>query len=641
MSIARRLLLVAFVSLGAAVSALPACGSSSPAAPSDLDGGAPPAEGGVIDGIASLAITPATSTLTLAPGGVATTKLTATGTFKDGTTRDVTASVSWSTDATFSSIDRGAFTTHAPGTITVNATSGSVGAKATIKVSVSGDVVVSGFDPSKKAVFDGTPSTGAAPTVAYPLAGALIPGNLAPVDVQLKKGNGAQSLVRLAFKVEGVLDVKVFAACTAIDGAADGCSVLLDDVMCALLAGASEAGPLVTTIRMADGSGGNLGEVALKDVAWTTSPLGGGLYYWTTINSSGGTKTAINRFDLDHPQTPPVTYFTEDDAPPLAGGGDHPCVGCHAVSHDGRKLALIFGGSDPSNFELVQVTGKSPIATRNTDPAGYATFTTFGPDGNRIVNAFRGALTLRAADATLADVGALFGDTTDELKSHPYWSPDGKSFTFVSWKPNENGAGDSKNGDLVRGGQIWIAPSDGAQMTGKGTALVPRAAGKTSYYPTISDDGAFVAFNQSSCDGPPRKDGYGLDPCDGYDDASARVKLVAATGGAPIDLANLNGAATWTNSWPRFSPGHGSFRGKTIYWVAFSSKRPYGLRLSGSESGDAKPQLWFAAVSIEPGKPASIDPSFAPVWLPLQNPDATHAAGNHVPQWAVAAVPVR
>jgi hypothetical protein len=413
--------------------------------------------------------------------------------------------------------------------------------------------------------------------------------------------------------------------------------------VCTILAGASESGDLVAKVRLAAPDGSQLGETTMNGVAWTASKLGGGLYYWTTIpDGGGGTSTAIKRFDLDHVQTPPVTYFTQADSPPLPGGDAHPCMGCHAVSRDGQKIALTFGGSDPSQFQLLSVTGKVPIATKNTDPAGFATFTTFSPDSAHLVNSFRGKLTLRNADATLATItDSLFADTTSESESHPFWSPDGKSFAFVSWQPGANGASASTNGDIVRGGQVWLAPSDGKSFTGKPTLLVPRAPNLTSYYPAISDDGAFVVFNQSRCDGPVGHDGYGNDPCDGYDDVSARVQLVASSGGAPIDLAKLDGDQTWTNSWPRWSPDHGNYRGKSIYWIAYSTKRPYGLRLQGSATGDAKPQLWFAAVAIDPGKPLSGDPSFAPVWLPLQNPDATTATGNHVPQWAVAAVPIK
>jgi hypothetical protein len=34
------------------------------------------------------------------------------------------------------------------------------------------------------------------------------------------------------------------------------------------------------------------------------------------------------------------------------------------------------------------------------------------------------------------------------------------------------------------------------------------------------------------------------------------------------------------------------------------------------------------------------DPSFAPVWLPNQNPVPATPSGNHVPQWTPVVVPV-
>ena len=636
-------LALAFVS-GAFVSSLQACGGNGGdggASSLDDDAGvvkAPDAPA-PLEGLASVSITPASAKLTIVPGATAKATFVATGTFDDGSTRDVTSSVVWSTSSSSASIDHGALATTAPGSLTISASSGKTSANATVTVIVSGDLILPGFDPSSKASLDGSPTAGASPSVAYPLAGALFPVNLAPIDVQLKKGAASQSLARIAIKVDGLVDLRIYAPCGAIASAADGCSVLLGQDVVTMLAGASEVAPLTGTVRLGDASGGPLGETALPDIGFTNTRLSGGLYYWTANGVDGPDATAISRFDLDHLDTPPVAYFTQTDSPPLPTGEKHPCVGCHAISHDGKKIALTFGGSEDAVFQLLDVTGKSPIATRNSAP--FATFTTFDPAGDRVVNGLRGKLMLRSADASLSELGTLFEDVTTELKTEPFWSPDGTSLAFVSWQPNANGAGKSDIGDLVQGGQIWISPSDGKQMSGKPRIVVPRQPNKTSFYPAISDDGALVVYNESSCDGPASSDPYGEKACDGYDDVSARVKIVGTGGGATVDLGKLNGGDDWTNSWPRFSPGHGTYRGKTIYWIAFSSKRPYGLRIAGSATGDAKPQLWFAAVQIETGKPLSVDPSFAPVWLPQQNSDVTKPAGNHVPQWTVTAVPVR
>jgi hypothetical protein len=47
--------------------------------------------------------------------------------------------------------------------------------------------------------------------------------------------------------------------------------------------------------------------------------------------------------------------------------------------------------------------------------------------------------------------------------------------------------------------------------------------------------------------------------------------------------------------------------------------------------GSSSPQLWFAGIVVPPGGTLSGDPSFAPVWLPLQNsatPEITYDGGT-------------
>src|SRR5256885_12046600 len=126
---------------------------------------------------------------------------------------------------------------------------------------------------------------------------------------------------------------------------------------------------------------------------------------------------------------------------------------------------------------------------------------------------------------------------------------------------------------MVRGAQVWIADSDGQQTFGTPKLLVPRgvaADGKTGYsyyYPAISDDDRLVVLNRSACDGPANaSDGWGAGACDGYNDFSAQLVVVPAAGGAAVPLLRASGTQTWTNSWPRFSPDHGTYRGKTLYF---------------------------------------------------------------------------
>ena len=118
-------------------------------------------------------------------------------------------------------------------------------------------------------------------------------------------------------------------------------------------------------------------------------------------------------------------------------------------------------------------------------------------------------------------------------------------------------------------------------------------------------------------------------------------------GARPIRLDRANGgmAPQFDNSWPRWSPDNGTFRGQKLYWLAFSSRRPYGMQVNYNVPPlSTKPQLWFGAVLI--GGELFQDPSSPPVWLPAQNPTPAGGVpnqvptGNHVPQWVKVAVAI-
>ena len=415
------------------------------------------------------------------------------------------------------------------------------------------------------------------------------------------------------------------------------------------------------------------------DARWSDAPLTGTIYYWSTPPQGNTGASEIVRMNLAAAGTPPEVYYTNLDAAPYAAplSGGWACVGCHAISRDGAKLGITIGGSSiqatgdgyGSLFALLDVAKKTPTATRITEAGGqqllsdgFATLTTFSPDGGNMVQELQGRLYLRSADATLASQGPLFSAMTESL-TQPAWSPAGDRIAFTSWVPSLSipHAYDSKdlNGNETPNAQIWIAPVNGTTM-GTPSLLVPRVANATEYYPAISDDSALVVFNESSCAGPPSPgaDGYGQSPCDSYDDPSARLRVVAASGGAPVELDRASGrtagwpsSGTWTNSWPRFAPSHGTFQGKALYWIAFSSRRAYGATLGGSANGSTAPQIWFAAVVVDPSGTLAGDPSFAPVWLPRQNSATPEVladgglaqtlggsgapTGNHIPQWVV------
>jgi hypothetical protein len=660
--------------------------------PLDLDGSVP--QGTCAPNLVSIKVSPATtSTSVVYANPLATTKqqFSASGTYKDGTTADVTQCVGWTVSPAIASITQmGAFSSGAAGQYTVTATSDQVSGSAVITIKLTGAANPSGITTS---LLDATPG-GAAPTVAYPLDGALFPYHFGDLAFQMVPASG-QTIARIAF-VGDAIDLDVYAPCTPIanPAVAGGCSVAIPADLEASLAGASEATNLTETVRMASATGANLGESGAIDARWASLSLPGTVYYWSAPPSGGGGASGaseIRRMDLTKPGTPPEVFYQWLDAENYSDmfSGGWACIGCHAITQDGKYMGITIGGSaipgpgsmgqagggNGSFFALVDIASRTPLAAAIVSsggqflPAGFATYTTFAPDDKTMVQELQGQLFLRDATAQLTSGPALFPTVTESV-TDPYWSAKGDILAFASW----NATGQSYaydpvdlNGNEIKGAQIWTAPATGTTF-GTPTLLVPRVSGATEYYPAISDDSALVVFNESSCSGPPTSssDGYGASPCDGYDDPSARLRLISSKGGSPVELDQASGRTsgwptsdTWANSWSRFSPQHGIFQGKTLYWVTFSSRRPYGATLAGSTDGSTSPQLWFAGVVVDPTAALTGDPSYAPVWLPLQNsatPEITFdggtrpsiaaaggqvgsLTGNHSAQWVYSYVP--
>ena len=666
----------------------------------------------VLPNLVSLSVSPASATLTYVYGSTtgAQQQYTAKGTFSDGSTSDVTSSVGWAVSpsgAGAGAPSGGLFSAFAAGDFTItaigdNGSGTTITATATAMVKATGSVVVSGVSSGAQTGLDST-SAGTGPRIAYPLDGALFPSNFAPLDFQIIASASSQSVARLAFAGD-LIDLKVYAPCTPLANPtiANACRLSIpsdvDAALQAILVGASTADHITETVRLAGADGSGVAESASIVVRWASDKLHGGLYYWASAPPNTQQTNILKQVNLDQPGPAPVVYYTNADTQQLPGGLYYqPCFGCHAISHDGTKIALSFGGSIPSQFALLDAQKKTPFAddagsvsVKIQDDAGntappFATRTTFSPDGKLMVQLLGGKLLVRSADATLATLGQpLFTSlpgASGELVTAPFWSPKGDLLTFASWVGQASGCTATSlsggcTGDLIQNAQLWIAQVTGADAGtalptfGAPTLLVPRAANKTEYYPAISDDSKFVVFDESSCDGPstPGIDNWGGGACDSYDDPSATLRLISSTGGSPVYLANASNVKdpavsstqqTWSDSWPRFSPpdpktqAHGSFRGKTLYWISFSSRRPYGAVVAGTNNPsatDTTPQLWFAAVGVDPTGSLSADPSYAPIWLPQQNdaqlPDGGTAdsggvpRGNHLPQWVTKAVPV-
>jgi hypothetical protein len=469
--------------------------------------------GDCASGLKSIAVTPATATAQVTyPQAPQPVSFKATGTFADGSTMDVTGCAAWTSSAPeLATVAGGTFTPSGAGQFTVTATNGSVSASATVTVKLVGAANPGNVDTTK---LDGTPA-GAAPTIAYPLDGALFPYHYGDLAFQVVPTAASQTLARVAFQGDAI-DLDVYAPCTPIPSPtlAGACAIALPPDIEKDLAGASEATHLTETVRLAATDGSELDESAPISARWSSMSLSGALYFWSSPPTTGGTTSQLIRQNLDVPGSPPAIYMQNADLAPLDPSLMYyqPCFGCHAISQDGTKLALTIGGSDTQNgsqFALIDVATKQAVSSggqsalrlkdNNSSFKGFAVFSTFSPDGMHLVQSLQGQLQLRKADATLADEGGpLFGTggVSDPALTMPYWSPKGDLLAFVGYTPAGSPAYDTGdlNGNETIGAQIWTAPVS-ATTFGAPKLLVPRASGVSEYYPTLSDDSALVAFN--------------------------------------------------------------------------------------------------------------------------------------------------
>ncbi|MDB4965584.1 MAG: tolB protein precursor [Myxococcales bacterium] len=473
------------------------------------------------------------------------------------------------------------------------------------------DIVDPTLPPGVVGGFDGTPAGTSGVTLVYPNSGAIVPHDLAPVDVQW---NAASPVYRVTFSVDNgnklrgyvktadwvppagewqwLLDVAAGHTITlSVDGATvDGSGV--------------PQGPVV-------GSGGQPLKVSRDDAT-------GALFYFATTGDQLTGDGTLERLQLGSQKADKYLNKTNN-------GGR--CVGCHALSRDGKRVAFTFldlgGVATGATMSLGDVDATNPT-TQQAPANTQAATTSFSPDGSRIITSYEGKLTLREGTTgnKIADVA------TSGPALFPDWSPDGSSIVFV--KPTAmcapSGLNFGQASIFAYGGSLVTMTASGAGF-GNEKVLMQAAAGENNFYPSYSPDGQYVVFARasassksswamanSSCNG---QDGSGLS----YDNPSATIWILPAAGGTPVQLTAANGEAMRTNSWPKWGPkADGDY-----LWLSFSSTRPYGNVLTGAM---AHHQIWITAI---PRAGATGDPSSPGVWFPFQDT----ATKNHIGVWSI------
>jgi hypothetical protein len=512
----------------------------------------------------------------------------------DGSETEVTATATWSTTVALGTFAGAQFTTVTDrgGLTNIRA---QIGAEigATTLLLRSDTVLVTDTAPADAPTrFGGTPVAGAGPEVVYPVDGAMIPPNLGELEFHYRPNGSTVFELSVGTRAG---NVRIYFGCPESVGG--GCIYTPDrTVWEAVSSAASGAGPVTYTLRGVDDSG-RLGEAPARELIVATESITGGLYYW---NAGGG---SIDRFEFGVRGARAETFIDR------ARAGAGTCVGCHTLSRDGRRIAI---GTDipTTTFQVFDVATRTRVFSMGGGFPSQPNFSVFSPDASEMVTSSLMGLVVR--DVTS---GAAIGTPiTDHASSMPDWSPDGQHIVYVqhsapAFLADVPGVTSGIIRTLDRSGSGWVP----------GLTLVPGDA-TNHYYPAYSPDGNWVVYNRS----PSNTNSMGSDDETMTGVPDAQLWVVAATGGTPMHLARAGGPA---DSWPKWDPTSYLDRGRTIFWLAWSSRRGFGLRYA---DGD-RTQLWMAA--FDPAlASAGMDPVLPAFRLPFQ--DIT--TGNHIAQWVTS-----
>jgi hypothetical protein len=482
-----------------------------------------------------------------------------------------------------------------------------------------------------------------APTVYYPNNGAMLPPNLAQLEVHWQPGSPANTLFRVSFESASA-SIVYYVRCgngavSAPGLVAGACALHLDATGYGYLAQSNAGhGNVALTVAGTDDNGTSYGVSASDNLQFAQEPVNGGVYYWDV------TQKRIMRFDFGGTQTTPDIFLA-----PLDYGTDGTCIGCHALSHDGTRMAASQGGQHDGRLIYLNNIGKPttpPLPartdrnylTQNGDANDHIQFASFNPSGDRFVAVYGDV------DSTsVGPDGGMFPDrnklwfhdgTTgvilagaEKLLSfepdHPSWSPDGAMIAMThvgahntSQREYSGGIDVATFSNGVLGDPIVVIPS-----------LVP---GTNTYNPDFVPDSSFFVFSQSTC--PIGQENTGQCDSDVAGNLNATTwaaRPVANATPVHLDKAGAPGLSdngtTPIDTFPRSTPFKTTQGSGKLFWFTVASQRNPGLR---QKTGSTQQLLWMFAVNpslVVAGQ----DGSFPGFFLPFQD----LSTSNHIAQW--------
>jgi hypothetical protein len=352
---------------------------------------------------------------------------------------------------------------------------------------------------------------------------------------------------------------------------------------------------------------------------FSDAEVDGAIYYWST-----GTKGVMKALVSD---PIPTKFYTDPTAPDAER-----CVACHTLSRDGKRLAVGYEGETlrevtvPERSIILPVgatatAGGMPPAMDKGGKGGMggmggmpampppmegmpSAWTTFSPDGEMLLVAADGILTLIDSDTgeTIGPDSGVVPIPDGTVATHPDWSALGDRVVFT--------LGTKGGNKEVESGAIAILPYDAGTWGAPEVVVASTGTNDNNFFPVWSPDSKWIAYVNAVGNSK--------------DAATATLRLIDPAVGTPIDMVRLNqrvnnqdGVLDVGNSMPTWAPS----TKPGAFWLAFSSVRAY----ASVRPQDAKEdQIWIAAVD-----PSLADPGYAGFWAPFQSVDE----GNHRAFW--------
>ena len=257
----------------------------------------------------------------------------------------------------------------------------------------------------------------------------MLPPNLRVLDVHWLPGSSSNTLFQISFS-SPTAQITYYSRCGTIFGASGtngalatgACGFQLDEAGYAYLAQSNAGtGNVAVVVRGTDDTGTGVGTSQAFNIQFAQEAVNGGVYYWDVSH------TRIMRFDFGGLSSTPDVFLAPGDYGTNKGN----CVGCHALSRDGTKMAASALGQ--GNGLLVYINGvaapTTPL-TMNEDGANRIQFASFDPVGDLFVGIYGDGSPLdpKSLDFHDGTTGQIVPSLTKQLSfepDHPAWSPDG------------------------------------------------------------------------------------------------------------------------------------------------------------------------------------------------------------------------